>query len=527
VPREQNNVKRKVSMATRRELIEAVSGRYRASTAGDRSAILDEFVAITGYHRKHAIRLLSKPAPEPQERCYRARYGADVRQALGVLWEVSDRVCSKRLKAMIPALLPALIRHGKIEDDAALLAQLTAVSPATIDRLLAPMRLAAAKGRRRAAGQSSAIRRAVPIRTFGDWDDPAPGYVEVDFVAHCGPHLSGSFVQTLVLTDIATGWTECVPVLTRDGTLVIDAIARARELFPFPLRGVDFDNDSAFMNERVVKWCREQGLEVTRARAYRKNDQAWVEQKNGAIVRRLVGYGRFEGLESVKMLTRLYRAARVHTNLVQPSFKLRSKTRIGARVIKKYHPPVPPAHRVLTHDAVSDEAKASLRRLLSAADPVLLFAEIRAAQEELGRRVDRRGVDGGALEVDNTPQDLLSLDVLDASGEQRAIHRRPYNRRKPLPKRPRMLDAYEVQVRDWLTVEPGITAVDALRRLQSIAPAGTFTAKHLRTVQRALEAWRAEAIRQWIDQCRLQPEDPGSPRLEDWLRVAAPLFVAK
>src|SRR4030095_11692185 len=277
--------------------------------------------------------------------------------------------------AMIPALLPALIRHGKIDGDAALQTQLTTVSAATIDRLLAPIRLAAAKGRRRAAAQSSAIRRAVPIRTFGDWGDPVPGYVEVDFVAHCGPHLSGSFVQTLVLTDIATGWTECIPVLTRDGTLVIDAIAMARELFPFPLRGVDFDNDSAFMNERVVTWCREQGLEVTRARAYRKNDQAWVEQKNGAIVRRLVGYGRFEGLECVQTLITLYRASRLHTNLVQPSFQLKTQTRISARVVKKYPPPVPPAHRVLAHEAVSEEAKVAVQRLLSSVDPVVLFAE--------------------------------------------------------------------------------------------------------------------------------------------------------
>src|SRR6185436_15040992 len=152
---------------------------------------------------------------------------------------------------------------------------------------------------------------------------------------------------TLVLTDIATGWTECVPVLTRDGTLVIDAIARARELFPFPLRGVDFDNDSAFMNETVVRWCQDNGLEVTRARAYRKNDQAWVEQKNGAIVHRLVGYGRFEGVRSVQALARLYAAARLHTNVVLPSFKLKAKTRIGARVIKRYHDPVSPASRVL------------------------------------------------------------------------------------------------------------------------------------------------------------------------------------
>jgi hypothetical protein len=430
---ENNDVTRRVSMATRRELIEAVSSRYGESSLQQRTAILDEFVAVTGYHRKHAIRVLSNRAAEPQKRCPRAQYGVDVRQALSVLWEVSDRVCSKRLKAIIPALLPALVRHGKIEEGATLHAKLTTVSAATIDRLLAPNRLAAAKGRRRAAGQSSPIRRAVPIRTFGDWDDPVPGYVEVDFVAHCGPHLSGSFVQTLVLTDIATGWTECVPVLTRDETLVIDAIARARELFPFPLRSVDFDNDSAFMNERVVKWCRDKELEVTRARAYPKNDQAWVEQKNGAIVRRLVGYGRFEGLESVQMLTRLYRAVRVHTNLVQPSFKLRSKTRIGARVIKKYHPPVPPGHRVLLHEAVTDEAKESLRRLLLAVDPVLFFIEIRAAQDELGRRVDRRGVnDGSGVDSAPQPQDP-PIRAPEARGEQRTIHRRPYIRRKATP----------------------------------------------------------------------------------------------
>lgn len=494
-------------MATRKELIETVGARYRASLIAERSAILDEFVAITGYHRKHAIRVLSLPAAEPRRRQSRIRYGPAVREALRVLWEVSDRVCSKRLKAMIPALLPALLRHGKLDGDVALQAQLAAVSPATIDRLLAPTRLAAAKGRRRAAGQSSAVRRAVPIRTFGDWNDPAPGYVEVDFVAHSGPQLAGSFIQTLVLTDVATGWTECLPVLTRDGTLVIDAIAKARELFPFPLRGVDFDNDSAFMNERVVKWCRDQGLEVTRARAYRKNDQAWVEQKNGAIVRRLVGYGRFEGLESLQMLTTLYRAARLHTNLVQPSFKLRSKTRIGAKVVKQYHPPVPPAHRVLAHAAVSEEAKALLQRTCVAADPVLLFADIRAAQADLGRRVDRRGIEEERSEPPASQEQPRALDMPEANdGEHREIHRRPYRRRKPLPRRARMLDAYEAQVRDWLSLEPGITAVHVLRRLQDTAAAGTFTTRHLRTVQRSLELWRADAVHQWIDRCRWEIE---------------------
>jgi len=175
------------------------------------------------------------------------------------------------------------------------------------------------------------------VRTVGDWNDPPPGYVEVDLVAHGGPSASGSFVRTVVLTGVATGWTERVPIVVRDGALVIEALARARALFPFPLRGVDVDNESAFMNEPVIGWCRARGLEVTRSRAYRKNDRAWVEQKNGAIVRRLVGYGRLEGLLAAEALARLSAASRQPGNLLQPSFKLREKTRKGARVIELYH----------------------------------------------------------------------------------------------------------------------------------------------------------------------------------------------
>jgi hypothetical protein len=262
-------------------------------------------------------------------RLARRRYGDAVREALIVVWEASDRVCSKRLRPLVPVLLPALERHGRLVIEADVRRLLLEISPASMDRLLSEVRLVASGGRRRRAGFSSAVRRAVPVRTFGDWNDP-PGFVEVDFVAHAGTSAAGSFVQTMVLTDIATGWTECVPVVVRTGALVIEALIAARTLFPFPLRGVDFDNDGAFMNEAVVDWCRNQGLEVTRSRAYRKNDQAWVEQKNGAIVRRLVGYGRLEGLASAQALARLYAASRLHTNLFQPSFKLKEKKRIGA-----------------------------------------------------------------------------------------------------------------------------------------------------------------------------------------------------
>ena len=379
-------------MAARAEVAAATRERYAASGRAAKGVILDELVALTGLHRKHAIRLLRAPPEErPPRGRPRTRYGTAVKDALALLWEASDRVCSKRLAAMIPVLLPALERHGQLSPDEEMRAKLLAVSPATIDRLLLETRIAAAQGRRRRAGFSSAVRRSVPVRTFGDWGDPPPGFVEVDFVAHSGVSVAGAFVQTLVLTDIATGWTECVPVLMRAGALALEALQAAQGLFPFPLRGVDFDNDGAFMNEPVVSWCRAQGLEVTRSRAYRKNDQAWVEQKNGAIVRRLVGYGRLEGMASAAALARLYAAARLHTNLFQPSFKLRDKTRVGARVTKRWHPPATPADRALASGRLDTKSMARIAELGGRADPVIALAAIRAAQAELGERVDQRG----------------------------------------------------------------------------------------------------------------------------------------
>ncbi len=386
-------------MATRTELVEAIIERYRSSCRVDKQRILDEFVAVTGYHRKHAIRVLRhRETGPPRARQYAVQYGSEVREALVALWEASDHLCSKRLKPLIPILLPALERHGRLDLSTELRDKLLTVSAATMDRLLSEVRVVARGGRRRRAGMSSAVRRSVPVRTFGDWNDPLPGYVQVDFVAHSGTSSSGSFVQTMVLTDIATGWTECVPVRTRESGLVIAALKQAHSLFPFPLLGVDFDNDSAFMNELVVCWCRSQGLEVTRSRAYRKNDQAWVEQKNGAIVRRLVGYGRLVGAEATVALGRLYGVVRLYGNLFQPSFKLREKTRNR------------------------------LQAMLEREDPVMLFAGIRAAQEELGKRVDRRGSNAGARRtgrhrspaIHREPEDGLAggRETADTSADQ-------------------------------------------------------------------------------------------------------------
>ena len=275
-------------MGARREVVAAVAQRYRSAKRAEKARILDELCATTGWHRKHAVRALRQRKAAaldfnggPRER--RRRYDATSKNALTALWEASDRVCGKRLKVMIPTLLPALERNGRLKLDERDRRRVLAVSAATIDRMLRDVKVAASGGKRRRAGFYSAIRREVPIRTFNDWNSPPPGFCEVDMVAHGGTSVAGSFIQTLTMVDVATGWTECLPLVTREGSLVVDAIKRAQNLFPWLLRGVDFDNDSAFMNDAVVPWCREQKLEVTRSRAYKKNDQAFVEQKNGAV----------------------------------------------------------------------------------------------------------------------------------------------------------------------------------------------------------------------------------------------------
>ncbi|MBY6059746.1 transposase family protein [Leisingera daeponensis] len=372
-------------METRDELLVAVAGRYRTATRAEKSRILSEFSEITGYHRKHAERLLRRgqvavrPRPRPERRVY----DQAVREALVVLWEASDRICGKRLKPLIPLLIPAMERHGHLELDEEVRSRLLEISAATIDRALAPVRSAASGGKRRRKAHSSAVRRSVPVRTYADWGDPAPGYMEADLVAHSGPSASGSFVQTLTLTDVATGWTECVPLLFREQRLLSEVMTALLPVLPFPLLGFDTDNDSVFMNETIKGWCEAAGVEFTRSRPYRKNDQAHVEQKNGAVVRRMVGYRRYAGIAAARELACLYRSMRLFVNFFQPSFKLMEKTRDGARVTKRYHAPLTPFQRVMTHPEVSQAAKLKLSGQFAQLDPVVLLHDIRQPQARL------------------------------------------------------------------------------------------------------------------------------------------------
>jgi hypothetical protein len=494
----------KISMGARREVVSAVTERYRSAKRAEKGRILDALCATTGWHRKHAVRALRQHETVKAPRERRRRYGATIKDAMTALWEASDRVCGKRLKVMIPVLLPALEQHGRLKLGLADRDRVLAISPATIDRLLVDVKVVASGGRRRRAGFYSAIRREVPIRTFNDWNSPPPGFCEVDMVAHGGTSVAGSFIQTLTMVDIATGWTECLPLVTRDGSLVVEAMKHAQSLFPWLLRGVDFDNDSAFMNDVVVPWCRQQKLEVTRSRAYKKNDQAFVEQKNGAVVRRLMGYGRFDGLETARVMGRLYAAARLYVNFFQPSFKLKEKRREGAKVIKRYHAPLTPYQRALAHPKVTAAVKRRLRDQYRSLDPVGLLAEIRATQEELGNRVDRRAGQARGLQpacTSTAPATAATfaktLGKTVAVGETRATHRSPRRPYKTRVRMPSKLDPHVVAIEGWLAEQPQLTALAIVGRLSAKDPEEFGTKQHS-IVQRLLRALRRKAAAQLV-----------------------------
>jgi hypothetical protein len=200
------------------------------------------------------------------------------------LWEAADSICGKRLEELIPLLIEAMERHGHLQLNPTVRSRLLDVNAATIDRLLRPEREAIGSLRRRRWGMVSAVRQSVPVRTFADWGDPPPGYCECDLVEHCGGRKDGgNFVHTLTLTDIHSGWTECTALAVREQCLVVEGIRAISGRIPFALRGLDTDNDSAFMNETLRGYCNHHCIESTRSRAYHKNDQAWVEQKNGAV----------------------------------------------------------------------------------------------------------------------------------------------------------------------------------------------------------------------------------------------------
>ena len=492
-----HGIERQLSLATRRELIQAIAERYHAAARPAKKKILDEFIEVTGYHRKHAIRALKRTSGSGAEPVPRSRlYDEAVRSALTILWEAADRICGKRLKEAIPTLVDAMERYGHLQLEAEVRRRLLAMSAATMDRLLKPVR-EAGKQRRRRSSINTPLRRSIAVRTFNEWSDPPPGFFEMDMVAHCGKSVAGSHAHSLVLTDIASGWTEAAALVAREQTLITLTVEEVRAKLPFPMLGLDVDNDSAFINETVVNYCKERKIELTRSRAYKKNDQAWIEQKNGSVVRRLVGYGRLEGAAAAEALGRLHEVARLYVNFFQPSFKLKSKVRDGAKVTKKYHVPATPYERLLASDRVAEQSKDQLRQVFPTLDPVELLNRIREAQ----RKLLQHEVGGGSDKTSETNPDLdrfvESLSTAWRDGEVRPTHRKQSTGPRSWRTRVDPFEDVWPIIEQWLNEQPDVTAKALFQRLQAQTPT-PFAPGQMRTLQRRVKEWRTAIARRLV-----------------------------
>lgn len=351
-----------VKQPSKHDLANAMHTRYLAADRRQKGHILDEFVAATGYSRKRAIRLLGH-GPPPSRAGHGGRprrYSATLIGSLRVAWEASGGLCGKRLAPFLEELVPALEAEGALHLAAADRDRLISISAATIDRRLRPVRAQLRPHGLGTTKPGTLLKRQVPVHTFTPWDEQRMGFVEIDLVAHCGTSTAGHYLNTLTVTDVATGWTECHGVWGKGQAAVFAALTTIRDRLPFPLLGIDSDNGSEFLNAHLVRFCQQEQLTFTRSRPYWKNDQAHVEQKNWSVVRVLLGYDRYETEAALEHLQAVYDLLRLWTNHWQPALKLIGKTRDGAKVTKRYAPAATPYRRVLATEALDAAARTGL-----------------------------------------------------------------------------------------------------------------------------------------------------------------------
>ncbi len=373
-----------MTLQSRRALLKQFAPQYCEAASAQKGALLDTFVQATGYHRRYGMWLLNHAEDVLQAPAYKraSHYGPDVQHALFLVWHAANRICAKRLIPFLPTLVEALERHEHLHLTEECRRQLLSMSAATADRLLRSQRKV---GQRGLSTTRAGTLLKQQIRTFEEWKETRPGFLEADLVAHCGADIEGGYVYTLTLTDVATGWTECLPLLHRSQEAVLAALRRARTLFPFPILGIDTDNGGEFINEVLIAYCEQEHLTFTRGRPYLKNDQCFVEQKNGAMVRQVVGYDRFVGEHAYRQLTELYRALRLYVNCFQPSMKLLSKQREGKKVRYVYDSAKTPLQRLLQSGVLPAEMQQELLEVAHALDPIRLFEQLEQLQQAVFR----------------------------------------------------------------------------------------------------------------------------------------------
>ena len=375
----------------RREYLRAIYNRYHRSCDEKKGTILDEFCTVCDYHRKYAIRLLNRPCPEAHPGPRRSRgpsYGRPVIQALAQIWEAAGYPWSVRLKAMLPLWLPALRERRTLTPE--IERQMLAISSRQIDRRLQPRKRIL---RRRMYGRTkpgTLLKHHIPIKT-DHWDVTCPGFTEIDLVSHSGDCAAGEFAHSFNLTDIHTTWTETRAVLGKGQTGIVAELEDMRQALPFPLKGIDSDNGSEFLNHHLVGYCRTHQIQFTRGRPYKKDDNAHIEQKNWTHVRRLIGWDRYDSAAAVGLLNDLYRHELRHMmNLFQPSVKLLRKERIGSRLKRNYDTPQTPLDRLRAGKDFDRTMVNQLLRLRATTDPFELSKTIEKKLDRIAALASRQ-----------------------------------------------------------------------------------------------------------------------------------------
>lgn len=382
-------------MSERRSVAKVMAARYREATKKEKGGMLDELIGLTDYNRRYAIGLLRghgksiklargvRLVGDLRRSMRRSRpriYDGAVLEGLKKIWAILDFICGKRLKAILPEVIAVLERHHEIALNAAVRQKLISISAATIDRLLAPERRKFALRGRAGTKPGTLLKHQIPIRTFAEWNDTRPGFVEIDLVGHEGGDAYGDFCQTLDVTDVASGWTETAAVINKAQVWVFEALKDIRARLPFPLCGIDSDNGSEFINNHLLRYCQQEKISFTRGRAWKKNDGCFVEQKNYSVVRRAVGYARYDSESQRQLLNTLYAHLRLYTNYFQPVMKLLSKERTGAKVKKRYDEPQTPYRRLLSASGITKQMRQRLKAEYAALNPAQLKREITRLQ---------------------------------------------------------------------------------------------------------------------------------------------------
>ena len=478
----------RVSLQSRQALLKQFAPQYREASSAQKRVLLDAFAQATGYHRRYGMWLLNHADDVLHAPAYArpSHYGPEVQHALLLSWNAANRICAKRLIPFLPTLIDSLERHEQLHLTEECRSQLLSMSAATADRLLRSQRTPGQRGLSTTRA-GTLLKQQIPNRTFEQWKDSQPGFLEADLVAHCGTDIEGGYVYTLTLTDVATGWTECLPLLYRSQEMVLAAFQRARTLFPFPILGIDTDNGGEFINEVVIAYCEQERITFTRGRPDLKNDQCFVEQKNGAIVRQVVGYDRFVGEQAYRQLTELYRALRLYVNYFQPSMKLQSKQRDGKQVRCVYDPAKTPLQRLLLSGVLPAQKQQELIEVAHALDPIRVFS---VGYSTAGTLPDERSVS-------------------DPAAVLHALYREQERRKRVLGWRRTHKDPFEgewEQIMFWLVANPERSSGDIFRELQRLSP-GRYQPLQIRTLQRGMrkirahlmqtfeEQWQAEVIR--------------------------------